>query len=185
MTLQGHSHQVWSGQVCTVVLYGRGIWGHAPPEMFWNLEAMRLLLRPFLGQYNASWRPDDRVSHQWIANLFAHFVKHRWCQLPIPCAYRSKAKHFAGEACKTNHSLGRKTRRTALSHSSHHASLNLVPVCLGALRECPPTIGTNWWRQARHEWGKKWSGWNRTNWTGGYSPALVCNLLESVMYTYI
>ena len=25
----------------------RGVWGHAPPETFWNLEAMRLLLRPF------------------------------------------------------------------------------------------------------------------------------------------
>ena len=39
VTLQGHSHQVWSGQVCTVVrvertLYGRGVWGHAPPEIF-------------------------------------------------------------------------------------------------------------------------------------------------------
>ena len=41
----------------------RGVWEHALPEKFWNLEAMRWLLRPFLGQYDASRRPDDRVSH--------------------------------------------------------------------------------------------------------------------------
>ena len=34
-----------------------------PPEKVWNLEAMRLLLRPFLGQNDASWRPDYRVLH--------------------------------------------------------------------------------------------------------------------------
>ena len=42
-----------------------GVWGHAPPEKFWNLEAMKLLLGHiiyiyiFLAQYDASWRPDD------------------------------------------------------------------------------------------------------------------------------
>ena len=39
----------------------RGVWGHAPPETFLNLEAMRLLLRQFLGQNDASRRPGDRV----------------------------------------------------------------------------------------------------------------------------
>ena len=34
-----------------------GVWGHAPPENFWNLEAKRLPLRPFLGQCNAPRRP--------------------------------------------------------------------------------------------------------------------------------
>ena len=38
--------------------YPRGVWRHAPPE---NLGAMRLLLKPFLNQYDAPWRPDDRV----------------------------------------------------------------------------------------------------------------------------
>ena len=28
----------------------------------------------------------------------------------------------------------------------------------------------NWQRQASHKWGKKWSGWNRTNRTGSYGP---------------
>ena len=42
----------------------RGVWGNAPAENFLNLEAMRLLLRPFLGQNDAFRRPDaDRVLH--------------------------------------------------------------------------------------------------------------------------
>ena len=41
----------------------RGVCGYAPPGNFCNLKAMRLLLRPFMGQYDASQRPDDRVSH--------------------------------------------------------------------------------------------------------------------------
>ena len=40
----------------------RGVWGYSPPETVWNLEVMGLLLRPFLGQYDAFRRPDDRVS---------------------------------------------------------------------------------------------------------------------------
>ena len=32
---QGHSHQVWSGQVCSVCMHkyttARGVWGHTPP----------------------------------------------------------------------------------------------------------------------------------------------------------
>ena len=28
----------------------RGVWGHAPPETFSELDALRLLLRPFLDQ---------------------------------------------------------------------------------------------------------------------------------------
>ena len=33
-----------------------------------------------------------------------------------------------------------------------------------------PSTGPIWWRQASHGWGRKWSGWNRTNWTGSYGP---------------
>ena len=54
--LQCCSYQVLSGQVrsaCIATLQ-LGVWGHA--------EAMRLLLGSFLGQYNASPRPDNRVS---------------------------------------------------------------------------------------------------------------------------
>ena len=63
---QGRSHQIWSDQVgsaCIRMLYRRGAWGHASPGKFWNLGAMRLFLRPNLGQYDASRRPNNRVSH--------------------------------------------------------------------------------------------------------------------------
>ena len=45
--MQGRSHQVWSGQVCSACV-GTLPLGHAPPENFWNLDAMRLVLRAFL-----------------------------------------------------------------------------------------------------------------------------------------
>ena len=43
-----------------------------------NLGAMRLLLRPFLCQYDACRRPEDRVSHECHS---AHCVVHHWCRL--------------------------------------------------------------------------------------------------------
>ena len=52
-----------SGQVHTVCVSAQqlgGSGGTLPPE---NLGAMRLLLKLFLGQYNASRRPDNRVSY--------------------------------------------------------------------------------------------------------------------------
>ena len=55
-TTQGHSCQIWAGSALARTLYPRGAWGHAPPE---KLGTMRLLLRPFLGQYDAFRRPDD------------------------------------------------------------------------------------------------------------------------------
>ena len=66
---------IWSGQVYSVrtrMLYPRAAWGHALPG------AMRYLLRPILGQYDASQRPDDRVSHECHS---AHCVVHQWCWL--------------------------------------------------------------------------------------------------------
>ena len=50
----------------------RGFWGQAPPEHFYfrNLEAMRLLLRPFWGQNDAYWKPDDRfLQHAGLLTL--------------------------------------------------------------------------------------------------------------------
>ena len=41
--------------------YTVGVWGHAPPPKFFNLGAVRFLLRPFLGQYDAFQRPNNRV----------------------------------------------------------------------------------------------------------------------------
>ena len=80
--IQGH--QIWSDQVGSVharTLYPRGVWGHALPGKILNLGAMRLLLRPILGQYDASWRPNDRVSHECHS---AHCVVHHWCRLSDP-----------------------------------------------------------------------------------------------------
>ena len=53
-TIQGHSHQIWSDQVIVVARKHATAGGvrACPPENFWNLEAMRLPLRPFLGQSN-------------------------------------------------------------------------------------------------------------------------------------
>ena len=117
---QARSHQIWSGQVGSArarTLYPRGVWGHAPPGKFWNLGAMRLFLRPILGQYDASRRPNNRVSHD------GHCVVHQWCRLSDPVFYWPKATPFAGEACETNHSLVRtescwKTHGTVLLHCS-------------------------------------------------------------------
>ena len=39
---------------------------------------MRLLLRPFWGQYDASRRPDDRVWHEWMSTLSAHCIVYYW-----------------------------------------------------------------------------------------------------------
>ena len=66
MRLQGRSHQIWSGQdsfACVSTQEVGGSGGMPPHKIFGNLEAMRLLLRPFLGQNDASRRPDDRVLH--------------------------------------------------------------------------------------------------------------------------
>ena len=42
-------------------------------------------------------------------------------------------------------------------------------VCMLALCGHPIHKGANWRCQTNHEWGKKWSGWNRNNWTGTYT----------------
>ena len=61
-----------------------------------------------------------------------------------------------------------------------HGSLPWHVTCQCVLCACWPCVGVrqamaNWQHQASHKWGKKWSSWSQTNWTGGYSP--VCFLL--------
>ena len=42
----------------------REVWGHVPPGNFWNLDTLRLLLRPFLAlKSDASRHWDDRYPH--------------------------------------------------------------------------------------------------------------------------
>ena len=75
---QGRSHQIWGGQVRggqvrsayigTLRLGGSGGWSSGK---FWNLEIMTLHLRPFLGKYDASRRPDDMAEfHMYEYLLF-------------------------------------------------------------------------------------------------------------------
>ena len=49
--------------ICTYWAHNdyRGIWGHAPSQCFWNLDALKSLLRPFLDQ-NSSQTTDIRIS---------------------------------------------------------------------------------------------------------------------------
>ena len=70
MTVRVYSRHVWGGQV-----HKHGGLGYAHPENFWNLEAKRLPLKPFLSQCDAPQRPDRSLI--------------------------SVATPFADEACKT------------------------------------------------------------------------------------
>ena len=134
--MQGRRHQIWGGQVrsvCISTLQLGGIWGHGPPEIFGNLEVMTLLLRLFLGQYDASRKPHNRV---WIFTLSAHCVVQHWFRLSDRSLI-SQATPFADEACETNRSLGRriscwKTRKStfalfaAISQASRKCHENYI-----------------------------------------------------------
>ena len=84
----------------------RGVWGHVPPQNFLKFRGYEIASETILAQYDASRRPDHRISHECDS---AHCVVHQWCRLPIQFAYRPKATPFAGEACETSYrSLVRK-----------------------------------------------------------------------------
>ena len=55
---------------------------------------------------------------------------------------------------------------------SHLINFNMSPMCLRALRGHLPRNGANSQCQASYKWGEKWFGWNRTNQTSNYNPAL-------------
>ena len=62
-----------------------GLGGHALPE---NLDVMRLLLRPFLGQCDASRSPDDRVSiSDHLLILQAISFTDEVCKTNCACSY--------------------------------------------------------------------------------------------------
>ena len=89
--IQGCSHQIWSVQIGSagiITQYPRGAWEHASPENFWNSGDIRLLLRPFLDQHGASWRPDDRISHECHSD---HCIVLHWCRLSDPVCLSSKS----------------------------------------------------------------------------------------------
>ena len=134
--------------------YTWGAWGHAPPEKFWNLGVIRLLLRPCFDQHDASWRPDDRVHINIILTIASYSTG---VSFSIQFAYRPKATPFAGEACETNRSLVRmKSRWKEDSRNSSVTLFTVVPMCFGTLCGHPPSKNANsWQRQASHKWGEK------------------------------
>ena len=81
----------------------REVWRHAPPSFptlkFLELSTVRLLLRPFSGQNNASQWPDNQVFHTHCT------VQHQfWLS---NCSLISQATLFVNEACEINCLLGR------------------------------------------------------------------------------
>ena len=103
----------------------RGVWGGCSPRNFWNLEALRLLLRLFWGQYEASWRPDaDRVSDVY----------------PLRSMLTSQATPFADEAWK-NEKLLEDSDELFRTVRSHLASFSMSAVHLGAMRGRSLSIG--------------------------------------------
>ena len=80
MQSQGCSRHVWVVRFIST-LQLRDVWGLALPANFWNLEAKRLPLIPFLGQCDALQRPDHSLISQATpfadANLTSHTLR-RW-----------------------------------------------------------------------------------------------------------
>ena len=125
---------------------GRGVWGHAPPEDFENLEVLRLLLRPSFNQYT---RPDDNFTcnniypfcplHRfWFSTLASHTL-HRWGTEAYNCSLGRTQSCWNEDLKGVFHTV-----------CSHLAKFNMSPMCLGALHGCPPSNGANWQSQASH-----------------------------------
>ena len=138
------------------------MWGHAPPEKVWNLEALRLLLRLLLGQYDASRRPDDRVSD------VCPLRRTTWFCLS-DCSLTSQATAFADEAWKNEKLLEDSDELFRTVHG-HLASFSTLVVHLGAMRGRLQSNGAIWQCQASHGDGK--SGPIETGLTGLAATAL-------------
>ena len=166
--------------MCRHATVGVGGLKACSPRNFWNLEAMRLLLRPF-------WAKQCFLEAWWQS--FTCMNIYPFC--PLCCtALVSASRSLTNLASHTrlhrwglrdyNHSLGsmescwkEDSAEIFIAIHSHLTSFNISPVCLRALHGRPPSNGTTWRCQANHEWGKKW---NWTNWTSGYGPdvTLMC-----------
>ena len=113
-----------------------GVWGHAPPK-FLNLGAVRFLLRLFLGQYDALWRPNNTVSQKEylpflpivsysmvsafrsVCLSVERHTLYRWglWNLPFACKNEKLLEgRLAEQFCRTVH--------------SHLASFNMVATCV-------------------------------------------------------
>ena len=110
--------------------------GHALTENVWNSEAMKLLLGEFLGQHNASKRPD---------NSFTCLNIYPFC--PLHHTALTWFLAFQLFAYLSNHTLGstvscwkKKTRKLSFSYGSQpsrklqHITCTLCGPCVGVSR---------------------------------------------------
>ena len=148
--IQGHSHQIWSGQVtsmCVLSMQQLGVW---------NLDALRLFLSPFL-----HWNSGQITDAHLGINIY----------FPSLTAGTSFAISFQSITWKMESSwedgLIRKTqKRLFYTVCSHLASFNtwrhFTYQCIRYMHVdlvwCPPS-------QATISEEKLWFSWNRTNWT--------------------
>ena len=140
-----------------------------PPQKIWNLKAMRLLLRPFLG------KTTEFYVHEYLP--FLHVVLYStgfdfpiicWSHKPHPSQMRLMRLIVHLEERKAVGRLGRDLSHCLQPSCIMFQHVTMLCACHGHFS----SIGPIWRHQASHGWGKKWSGCNWTNRTGGYGPAL-------------
>ena len=173
LIMQGLRHEIWSGLgnrcVCKHTT-SRGIWGHAPPETFLNLEAMRLLLGPFLGQNNAS------------RGQMTEFYMHQ--HLPfLPVAPYTLVSAFLSFADLTSHTLcrsftwknGNLLKDSGFGTVCSHLVLSFEiqsPCCVCVMGICQALA---LFGDAKQAMGQGKSGPVETRLTGPAATALLCS----------
>ena len=111
----------------------RMVWGNAPQEDAQNLVAMRLLLRAFLGQNNASRWPDEEFHmHEYPSTFPAHRTQWHWFQLPDRLL-----------SCKSHLWKNEKLLRGRLRRDSFtlFAAISQVLACQIQMLACGPCMG--------------------------------------------
>ena len=104
-----------------------------------QIKKNRLLLRTFLGQYDASRRPDDRVSHKCHS---AHCVVLCWCRLSDPgrLSAESHTLHrrtllVRTKSCwKTRGTVRHTVRVLSYQYSTWYLSVCASGLCVGVCR---------------------------------------------------
>ena len=114
------------------------------------------------------------VSHVRLSTLSAHCIVQYWPGFGFPIVRLSRKPHRSQISLaklivrlEQRQVVGWKVGRVFRTVCSHLASFNTSHVCFGGLV----------WASAEQRrklvtqslWGWKWSGWNRTNRTGGYT----------------
>ena len=135
---------------------------------------MRLLLRPWVKAMLLGGQTTEFYMHEYLPFLsivprialvtaFRLFANLK----PYPSQMRLARLMVCFEEEKVAGRLGRGLLHCSQpSHIKFQHAVTMLCACHGRSL----SIGPIWLRQASHGWGQKWSGWNRTNWTGGYGP---------------